>query len=163
VLTGKALPFKGSHVPKDTRLHFSTLLRHFFFKHRNLYYANHFSRCKSICAEAQGRKDEEALPRNFLERILMMWNLYCLQHAIKETPLGRREGSLSSSQWGNACSRQGLEQSAGTLKFSTCGSWPLWGAEWPSHRGCLGPSENTDIYVKIHNSSKIIFIMQQQK
>jgi hypothetical protein len=31
------------------------------------------------------------------------------------------------------------------------------------HRGSLRPSENTDIYVTIHNSSKITVKKQQQK
>ena len=28
--------------------------------------------------------------------------------------------------------------------------------EWPFHRGCLRPSDNRDIYITIHKSSKII-------
>ena len=47
---------------------------------------------------------------------------------------------------------------AGSEWFSTCGSWLLWGIEWLFHGDHLKASENTDIYIIIHNSSKITVI-----
>ena len=38
--------------------------------------------------------------------------------------------------------------------FSTCRFQASLVTEWPFHRNCLRPPENTDIYVTIHNSSK---------
>ena len=47
-----------------------------------------------------------------------------------------------------------------TLKqwFSTCGSRPLGGSNDLFHRGHPRPSENTDIYIMIHNSSRVTAI-----
>ena len=55
-----------------------------------------------------------------------------------------------------------------TMVLNLCVGHDPFVSQWPFHRGCLRPSENTDIYITCHKKSnitvvtKIIFPVQGQ-